>query len=68
MTWGQDVSAGPVGEHGEAQVADARQLREVAGRWAEYYFAVYRVPLELVEAIIGNQAPKLSVQGILDLS
>jgi soluble lytic murein transglycosylase-like protein len=28
------------------------QLRDLSARWAEYYAAAYRVPVELVEAII----------------
>ena len=39
-----------------AQVADVRQMRDLAGRWAEYYAAVYRVPMELVEAIIDEES------------
>ncbi len=38
------------------QVADMRQLREVSGRWAEYYASVYRMPVELVEAIIDEES------------
>lgn len=33
-------------------MADMRLLRELSVRWAESYAAVYRVPIELVEAII----------------
>ncbi len=39
-----------------AQMVDARQLREVSGRWAEYYAAVYQVPVELVAAIIDEES------------
>lgn len=39
-----------------AQGADVRQVRVVAGRWAEYYSAAYRVPVELVEAIIDEES------------
>src|SRR5205807_653538 len=39
-----------------AQLADMRQVREISGRWAEYYAAVYRVPIELVEAIIDEES------------
>ena len=39
-----------------AQVADVRQLREASRRWADYYAHVYRVPVELVEAIIDEES------------
>ncbi len=39
-----------------AQMADTRQLRDLSARWAEYYAAVYRVPIELVEAIIDEES------------
>jgi soluble lytic murein transglycosylase-like protein len=39
-----------------AQMADVRQRRDVYARWAEYYAAVYRVPIELVEAIIDEES------------
>jgi len=39
-----------------AQMADMRQLRELSARWAESYAAVYRVPIELVEAIIDHES------------
>ena len=39
-----------------AQVADGGQLRGVSGRWAEYYAAVYQVPVELVAAIIDEES------------
>ena len=39
-----------------AQVPDGEQLREVSGCWAEYYAAVYRVPIELVAAIIDEES------------
>jgi soluble lytic murein transglycosylase-like protein len=38
------------------QVTDVRHVRVVAGRWAEYYASVYRVPVELVEAIIDEES------------
>ena len=40
----------------QAQVADGGQLRDVSGRWAEYYAAVYQVPVELVAAIIDEES------------
>ena len=39
-----------------AQSADVRQLREVSGRWVEYYASVHRMPVELVEAIIDEES------------
>jgi soluble lytic murein transglycosylase len=39
-----------------AQSANVRQQRDLSKRWAEYYAAVYRVPLELVEAIIEEES------------
>jgi soluble lytic murein transglycosylase-like protein len=39
-----------------AQMADTRQIRELSGRWAQYYAAVYRVPVELVGAIIDEES------------
>jgi soluble lytic murein transglycosylase-like protein len=39
-----------------AQVCDACPLQDVATRWTEYYAAVYRVPLELVAAIIDEES------------
>ena len=39
-----------------AQVVDMRQVRDISGRWAHYYAALYRVPIELVEAIIDEES------------
>ena len=39
-----------------AQVCDACSLREVSVRWAEYYATAYRVPIELVAAIIDEES------------
>ena len=39
-----------------AQVPDARAPRDVSARWAEYYAAVYSVPVELVAAIIDEES------------
>ncbi len=39
-----------------AQPGDVRQLQEVSGLWAAYYAGVYRVPVELVEAIIDEES------------
>jgi hypothetical protein len=33
-----------------------RQLRDLSARWAEYYAGVYRVPIELVAAIIDEES------------
>ena len=39
-----------------AQLTDTRQMRDISGRWAQYYAAVYRIPVELVEAIIDEES------------
>jgi len=39
-----------------AQAPDARPPRYVSTRWAEYYAAVYQVPVELVAAIIDEES------------
>jgi soluble lytic murein transglycosylase-like protein len=39
-----------------AQMADVRQRRDLCARWAEYYAALYQVPIELVEAIIDEES------------
>jgi len=39
-----------------ARSANVRQVRDLSTRWAEYYAAVYRVPIELVEAIIEEES------------
>ena len=39
-----------------AQVADGGRLRNVSAQWAEYYAAVYQVPVELVAAIIDEES------------
>jgi len=39
-----------------AHVADAYPLREMSAQWAEYYAAVYHVPIELVAAIIDEES------------
>ena len=39
-----------------AQAPAVRQLRDLSARWAEYYAAAYRVPVELVEAIIDEES------------
>ena len=38
------------------QTTDTRQVRDLSARWAEYYAAVYRVPIEFVEAIIDEES------------
>jgi Transglycosylase SLT domain len=38
------------------QIANVRQVRDLSTRWAEYYAAAYRVPIELVEAIIEEES------------
>lgn len=39
-----------------AQTANMRQVRDFSARWAKYYAAIYRVPIELVEAIIDEES------------
>jgi soluble lytic murein transglycosylase-like protein len=39
-----------------ARVPDARPPRDVSAQWAEYYAAFYRVPVELVAAIIDEES------------
>jgi len=39
-----------------AQVPEVRAPRDVSARWAEYYAAVYQVPVELVAAIIDEES------------
>src|SRR5215831_16933257 len=38
------------------QTVDVRQLHETSMRWVEYFAAAYRVPVELVEAIIDEES------------
>jgi len=40
----------------KAQALDARPPRDVSARWAEYYAAVYQVPVDLVAAIIDEES------------
>src|SRR5215831_12755082 len=39
-----------------AQVSDAYSPRDMSVRWAEYYAAIYQVPIELVAAIIDEES------------
>ena len=39
-----------------AQAPDARPPRGLSARWAEYYAAVYQVPVDLVAAIIDEES------------
>lgn len=39
-----------------AQIADMGQLRDLSARWAEYYAALYGVPVDLVDAIIDQES------------
>src|SRR5215472_11231619 len=39
-----------------AQVSEAYSPRDMSVRWAEYYAAMYRVPIELVSAIIDEES------------
>jgi soluble lytic murein transglycosylase-like protein len=43
-------------ETATAQVLDGRAPRDVSARWAEYYSGFYRVPFELVAAIIDEES------------
>ena len=56
MNWAKvcllNLLAGTAG----AQAANTRRVRDLSVRWAEYYAAVYRVPVELVEAIIDEES------------
>jgi soluble lytic murein transglycosylase-like protein len=38
------------------QTANVRQLHEISMGWVEYYAAAYRVPVELIEAIIDEES------------
>ncbi len=40
----------------KAQGANVGRLRYVSERWAEYYAAAYRMPVDLVEAIIDEES------------
>jgi soluble lytic murein transglycosylase-like protein len=39
-----------------AQPSEIRGLRDVSERWAEYYAGIYRIPVELVKAIIDEES------------
>jgi soluble lytic murein transglycosylase-like protein len=39
-----------------AQMAGEHQLRDLSARWTEYYAGAYRLPVELVEAIIDEES------------
>ena len=39
-----------------AQVSDPYSQRDMAVLWAEYYAAIYKVPIELVAAIIDEES------------
>ena len=42
---------------GAAQAAaGTRDVRDLSARWAEYYATIYRVPVDLVEAIIDEES------------
>jgi len=43
-------------ETARAQLPDVSAPRDVSARWAEYYAAVYQVPVELVAAIIDEES------------
>lgn len=39
-----------------AQTLNVNRLHETSMRWVEYYAAAYRVPIELIEAIIDEES------------
>lgn len=39
-----------------AQVPDMKPARQISGRWAEHYATVYRLPVDLVKAIIDEES------------
>lgn len=39
-----------------AQTANLRQVHDLSARWAKYYASLYRLPPELVEAIIDEES------------
>jgi soluble lytic murein transglycosylase-like protein len=39
-----------------AQTPNVRRLQETSVRWVEYYAAAYRVPVELIDAIIDEES------------
>ena len=56
MKWARACFLALLVETASAQVPDARAPRDVSARWAEYYAAVYQVPVELVAAIIDEES------------
>ena len=56
MNWAKVCLLVLLGGTAGAQTANVRQVRDLSARWAEYYAAVYRVPIELVEAIIDEES------------
>ena len=42
---------------GAAQAAaGTRDVRDLSGRWAEYYATIYRVPVDLIDAVIDEES------------
>jgi soluble lytic murein transglycosylase-like protein len=56
MKWARACFVGLLVGTATAQVSDACRLEDVATRWTEYYAAFYRVPVELVAAIIDEES------------
>src|SRR6266567_1180840 len=45
-----------LGATARPQTVNVRRLHEASMRWVEYYAAAYRVPVELIEAIIDEES------------
>lgn len=56
MTWANACLLALLANMANAQLADTRQIREVSVRWVRYYAAAYRIPVELVAAIIDEES------------
>jgi soluble lytic murein transglycosylase-like protein len=56
MKWATALSFVLLIVNARAQVCDARSVQDVSVRWAEYYAAIYQVPIELVAAIIDEES------------
>ena len=56
MNWARACFLVLLVETARAQVPTARPPRDVSAQWAEYYAAVYQVPVELVAAIIDEES------------
>jgi soluble lytic murein transglycosylase-like protein len=56
MKWATALSFVLLIVNARAQVCDACSVQDVSVRWAEYYAAMYQVPIELVAAIIDEES------------